>query len=163
MTYSYDEENSRYVLKNAQIQFTNFSGQENEFNAAGKRNFKVIIDEELARELQEQGVRVSELRRRDDTEPVRFSVKVGVYPTSEMFLLSGSTRKELTLDTCGLIDMEIRKGHVKQGQIAMEFHVSTNTRLARPTPYIRLDTLFVPIGKSQLKAEYDDYEDVEDI
>jgi len=47
---------------------------------------------------------------------------------------------------------------VRNGEIQMEFHVSVNTRLSKPTPYLRLDTLFVPINKSRLMEEYEDYE-----
>ena len=158
MTYSYDEENGRYILKSTQIQFPNFSGQESDFNAAGKRNFKAIVDEELAAELRDQGIRVTELRRRDDTDPIRYSVKIGVYPTSEMFLVSGTVLQELNMDTCGIIDMEMRKGHIRNGSIDLEFHVSTNTRLPTPTPYLRLDTGYFPINKSKLAQEYENYE-----
>lgn len=162
MTYFYDEENGRYVIKGAQIQYPNFSGLQSEFNAAGKKNFKAIIDEDLARELEDQGIRTTELRRRDDTDPVRFSVKIGVYPTSEMFLLSGRVKQALNLDTCSIIDMEMRKGHVRNGQIDMEFHVSVNSRLPQPKPYLRLDTMYIPISKSKLTQEYEDYEDYDD-
>lgn len=158
MTYEYDNNNGRYIVRNAQIQYANFSGMENEFNAAGKRNFKLIMNEDLAAELQEQGIRVTELKRRDDTDPVRYSAKIGIYPTSEIYMLSGHVRQELNQDTCGIIDMEMRKGHVRNGEIKLEFHVSVNTRLSKPTPYLRLDTLFVPINKSRLMEEYEDYE-----
>lgn len=163
MNCYFDEDSGRYVLKGTQIQYPNFSGLENDFNAAGKKNFKVVIDETLAEELQEQGIRVSELKKRDDTDPTRYSVKIGVYPTSEMFLLSGRVRQELNMDTCGIIDMEFRKGHIRNGQIDLEFHVSVNNRLSKPAPYLRLDTAFFPINKSKLMEEYEDYETVEEV
>lgn len=160
MTYSYNENTGRYIVKNAQIQFVNFSGLETDFNAAGKRNFKLIIDEALADELQEQGVRVTELRRRDDTEPVRFSVKIGVYGTSDMFLCTGNhVEQELDLETCKIIDMEMRKGHIQNGQVKLSFHVSQNTRLPNPVTYLRLDSIYIPITHDELADEFDFDED----
>jgi hypothetical protein len=158
MTYEYNESTGRYIVRNAQIQFANFGGLQTQFNNAGKRNFKLIVDEELGNELREQGVYVSELKQRDELDPIRYSVKIGVYPTSDINLVSGHTVQPLTLDTCGVIDMEMRKGHVRNGEVKLEFHVSENRQLAKPAIYLRLDTLYVPINKSKLTEEYEDYD-----
>jgi hypothetical protein len=62
-------------------------------------------------------------------------------------------------DQGSMVDAEFRKGHIKNGEISLEFHVSKNTRVATSSPYIRLDTMIIPIRKSRLLEEYDEIEE----
>ena len=163
MKYSYNENSGRYRIENAEIWYPNFEGAENQYNTAGKRNFKVAVNEELADELREQGIRVSELRRKDETEPQRYTVKIGVYANSEMYLVSGRVRQPLTLENCECIDREFRNGHVRNGEVDVKFHVSVNNRLNPPTPYVRLDAIYLPIDKDEQMEKYDDYDVVDRI
>lgn len=69
------------VLENARIIFRNFSGAERDFNPAGRRNFSVVIDEELAEVLRADGWNVRPLRKRnpdDPTEPNSYHLPVAV-------------------------------------------------------------------------------------
>lgn len=69
------------VLENARIIFRNFSGAEKDFNPAGRRNFSVVIDEELANVLRDDGWNVRPLRKRnpdDPTEPNSYHLPVAV-------------------------------------------------------------------------------------
>ena len=158
MTYSYNENTGRYRIENAEIRYPNFEGLESQFNQAGKRNFKVVVNEELAAELQEQGIRISELRRKDDTEPQRYTAKVGVYASSEMYLVSGRVKHPLSLENCEMIDREFRGGYVRNGEVDVKFHVSVNSRLNPPTPYLRLDAIYLPVDKDEQAEKYEDYE-----
>lgn len=163
MQYSYNENTGRYRIRNAEIWFPNFAGEESQYNAKGKQNFKIAIDEELAEEFRDMGIRVSELRRRDDTEPQRYTVKIGVYGTSEMYLVCGSVKQPLNLDNCGVIDREFRNGYVRNGEVDVKFHVSVNNRLNPPAPYLRLDSAYFPIDKDEQSEEYADYDVVDRI
>ena len=159
--YSYNEKSGRYRIENAEIWYPNFSGVESQFNQTGKRTFKVAINEELAGELQDQGIYVSELRRRDDTEPQRYTVKIGVYANSEMYLVSGRVQKPLTIENCGEIDREFRNGYVRNGEVDLKFHVSVNSRINPPKPYLRLDAIYLPIEKDEQAEKYADYDVVD--
>ena len=170
MTWSYDEDTGRYIVKNARILFPNFQGAEQDYNIAGKRNFNLQINEELAHVLEGEGVRVRARDPRNDDEDTQYLIKVGVYRDAEIRMLSGRamTRVLIENDDRGLptkndqgnmVDDEFRRGHVRNGEIKVEFHVSRNTRVANAMIYIRLDTMIIPIRKSKLLEEYEDYED----
>ena len=170
MKWTYDEDTGRYIVKNARILFPNFQGAEQDYNVAGKRNFNLQITKDLADELSERGVHVRFREARNDEEDDQYLCKVGVYRDAEIRLLSGKamTRVLIENDDRGLptendqgkmVDSEFRKGHIKNGEIGLEFHVSKNTRVASAAPYLRVDTMVVPIRKSRLLEEYEDYED----
>ena len=43
------------VIENCRITFKNFSGKETKFNPAGRRNFAVVLDEDTAHKLSDDG------------------------------------------------------------------------------------------------------------
>lgn len=60
-------------LKNVQIIFANFKGVRTQFNAAGDRNFCIVLDEETAIELMEKGWNVKE--KPDKVLYIRVNIK----------------------------------------------------------------------------------------
>lgn len=161
----YDEDTGHYIVKGATIMFPNFAGDEQDFNPAGKRNFKLLVDEGLASELKRFGVSVRERPPRDETEDPTYQVKVGVYGDADIRFLSGKAMTTMVIDNRNadnddgpMIDREFRKGHVINGDIRLEFHVSKNTKIASSAPYLRLDCAVIPIRKSRLMEEYDGYD-----
>lgn len=167
----YDEDTGRYVIKaSARILFPNFEGAEQDYNQAGKRNFRLQLDEDLAKEMEERGVHVRMRPARDDEEDDQYLMKVGVYQDADIRLLSGKAMSKVIIDNDDrgmptkadqgkMVDDEFRKGHIKNGEISLEFHVSKNTKVSTSSPYVRVDTMIIPIRKSRLLEEYDDYED----
>ena len=169
MTWNYDEDTGRYIVKNAVVRFPNIQGAQQDYNQEGKRNFNLQIDESLAEELKDRGVHVRTRDGREEDE-VQHLVKIGVYRDADIRMLSGKamTRVVIENDDRGLptendqgrmVDDEFRRGHVKNGEVCLEFHISRNTRVATSSPYCRVDTLIIPIRKSRLLSEYEDYED----
>lgn len=65
-------------IENARIGFRNFSGKEGKFNPAGKRNFCVFLDEDIARSLEADGWNVRWLQSRDDQEADQGYLQVAV-------------------------------------------------------------------------------------
>lgn len=170
MTYIYDNDTGRYVVKKARIMFPNFRGAEQDYNAKGKRNFNLQITEELAEDLKEQGVHVRYREPRDENEEGRHLVKVGVYRDADIRMLSGKAMTKILIhnddrgmpmpdDQGGIVDDEYAKGHIKNGEIMLEFHLSRNTKVVSSAPYVRVDTMIIPIRKSRLLEEFEDYED----
>ena len=161
----YDEDTGHYIVKGATVMFANFAGAEQDYNPAGKRNFKLLMDEGLADELKSMGVHVRERPPRDETEDTTYQAKIGVYNDADIRLLSGRTMSPMTIsrneeeDDGPAIDREFRKGHVINGDIRLEFHVSRNTKITNASPYLRLDGMIIPIRKSRLMSDYEDYEE----
>ena len=89
--------------------------------------------------------------------------KISVYKRdADIRFLSGKAMTSVTLDDDDpekdggvLVDREFQKGHVVNGKIGLEFHISRNTRVMNSSPYARVDTIILPIQKSRLLDEYD--------
>lgn len=163
MTWFYDENTGRYVVKGARILFANFQGAEQNYNQAGKRNFRLVLDESLAEELKGRGVYVRERPGREEGDEPQMLTKISVYKRdADIRFLSGKAMTSVTLDDDDperdggvLVDREFQKGHVVNGKIGLEFHISRNTRVMNSSPYARVDTIILPIQKSRLLDEYD--------
>lgn len=70
------------ALENAKIIFRNFAGKQDRFTPAGRRNFGVLIDNEIAEDLIDEGWHIKYLKPREEGEepqaylPVRVSYAV---------------------------------------------------------------------------------------
>lgn len=71
--------NNNITLSNAHILFRNFSGNPSQFNAAGNRNFCVIIeDNELVQRLERDGWNIRYLRPREPGDDPKAYLQVKV-------------------------------------------------------------------------------------
>lgn len=99
---------SNISIENARIMFRNFSGEERQYNRAGDRNFCVMIDDDLAPKLINDGWSVKYLKPRegsDDSPQAYLQVKVsfGNIPP-RIIMVTSHSRKELTDDNVGMLD-----------------------------------------------------------
>ena len=159
LNWTYDEATGRYIVKGARILFPNFEGHEDAFNQNGKRNFRLQLSESLAEELKSRGAFVRERPPRNEDEDPQYLVKIGVYKNSDIRVLSGKVMTALTPETFVMVDREFQRGHVANGDIDLEFHVARNTRIASAPIFISLDTAIIPVRKSRLLEDYEDYEE----
>lgn len=94
-------------VENARIIFRNFAGKESKFNAKGKRNFCLILDNESAEDLKEIGWNIKYLNPRDPEEApqpyIQVSVSYDNFPP-KIWLISGGKKTELTEDTVSVLD-----------------------------------------------------------
>ena len=99
--------NQDISIANAKIGFRNFSGKEGKFNPAGKRNFCVFLDQDVANRLAKDGWNVRWLRPRNDDEEAQAYMQVEVSfknipPTVVQITHRGKTR--LDEETVGGLD-----------------------------------------------------------
>ena len=70
--------NSNIVIEGARIGFRNFSGKEGKFNPAGRRNFCVFLDMDIALALEKDGWNVRWLQPKDESEDRQPYLQVSV-------------------------------------------------------------------------------------
>ena len=169
MSYEYDRYSRHYIVRNTRILFANFTGAARQYNMEGRRNFHIVIPEDLATEMENLGVNVHHLPPRNEDETETCTLKVSVYPDADIRLISGRVATNAVIDNNNkdmdmgpMIDNEFRKGHVLNGEVKIEFHVTRNTQVPNSSPYLRVDVLFLPIRKSRLVEEYESYLEEED-
>lgn len=94
-------------VENAKIIFRNFAGKPSKFNAEGKRNFCLLIDDESANKFKMDGWNVKYLNPRDpDDKPqpyIQVSVAFDNFPPN-IFLISGGKKTKLNEDTVSVLD-----------------------------------------------------------
>lgn len=66
------------TIENARLAFRNFSGKEGKYNAKGKRNFCVFLEEDVANTLAQDGWNIKYLRPRDEEEEPQAYIQVSV-------------------------------------------------------------------------------------
>lgn len=100
---------SNIHIEGARITRRNFKGKKTDFNDEGQRNFCVLLDDELAEKLKEDGWRVKYFKPRED-DPDQYqqpflSVKVKFNPYPPIAVLINSRgKKRLTEDTIDQLD-----------------------------------------------------------
>lgn len=94
-------------IEGAKVIYKNFSGTAKEYNAAGLRNFHVVIDNEWARKLAADGWNIKWHEPKKEGDELWASLKVNVrfdnYPPAISMFANGK-RKMLDEDTVGLLD-----------------------------------------------------------
>ena len=101
------KKNGNLAIENARILFRNFAGRPSKYNAAGNRNFCVVVDSDTAQKLTELGWNVRTLAPRDDDEEptcyIPVTVAFGYYPPT-IHLITNRSRVEITEDTIDSLD-----------------------------------------------------------
>lgn len=103
-----NEETNNIIVEHADIRWLNFSGREGKFNPAGKRNFALFMDEEMAKKLTEDGWNVRSRIFEDVDRPTEYYISVEVnydyYRPPRVTLIQG--KKGIILDEAnvGILD-----------------------------------------------------------
>ena len=94
-------------VENARIIFRNFAGKESRYNPKGKRNFCLIIDNDVAENLKDIGWNIKYLNPRDPDELPQAYLQVAVafenFPP-KIWLVSGGKKTELDEDSVSVLD-----------------------------------------------------------
>lgn len=118
------DERGNIIIEDGQVMFKNFAGRETDYNAEGKRNFCVVIDDPKAvDDLTAAGWNIRPARKTfDEGEPVKYVLKVnisykyrgpkifrkiGTAPNAPMFEVFEDTIADLDQDYILSADMTI--------------------------------------------------------
>lgn len=102
------------LMEGVTIVFRNFEGKEGPYNKQGDRNFAVLLDEQVAKDMAEDGWNVKWLKPREDDEgdaeeqaylPV--SLRYDVFPPNVVLVTSGgrTTLDEKTIEMLDYADI----------------------------------------------------------
>jgi len=103
------KDNDNIAIENAKIMFRNFSGAEGKYNNAGRRNFCVFLDSEIAEVFEADGWNIRWLEPKGEYEGeepqgyMQVSVSFDPYPPKIMMITSGG-KTRLTDETINLLD-----------------------------------------------------------
>jgi hypothetical protein len=148
-------ENKTFMIEDAIIKFSNFSGKEDKFNPAGVRNFVVQLPEDVAQQMIEDGWNVNYLKPReegDDAVPIiRIGVRFDIRPP-RVVLLTSTTRTQLDEKSIDVLDWADIK---TVDLIARGFDWYVNGKGGTKA---YLQSLFVTIEEDALERKYDFYD-----
>lgn len=95
------------TIENAHIIFKNFSGKAGKFTPEGRRGFHVVLDEETALALKEDGWNVKPRESKYDDGEVYYTMPVTVnyaYYPPHIYIVANGTVTELDEETVGQLD-----------------------------------------------------------
>jgi len=98
---------SNIAIEGARIGFRNFSGKEGKYNVAGKRNFCVFLEADLAETLMEDGWNVRWLEPRDEDADRQAYLQVAVSYENippKILMITSHGKTVLDDESIGLLD-----------------------------------------------------------
>jgi hypothetical protein len=145
------------LFEDARIIFRNFEGREGKYNAEGDRNFCVLLDEELAKQLDRDGWNVKALRAREEGDPDQpyLEIKVSYKKRPpKIFMITSRGRTPIMEDMVEILDF----ADIKTIDFVVNPYEWTVGGKAGIKAYLK--TMFVTIHEDALEIKYADLEEV---
>lgn len=150
------------TIEDARILFKNFEGRESQYNQRGNKNFCVVLDEIMAKQLLEDGwTSVRQLKPRESEEAGNWVIQVTAsykHKPARIIMITSKGRTELDEETVDLLDeLEFKTADLiispyNWGPIRGEYGVSA---------YLR--KMFVTIEEDYLDLKYAEVDSIEDV
>lgn len=147
------------TFENARIMFRNFAGKESKFNPAGRRNFCLVVPNDIVEQLSEDGWNVKTLSPRDpDDEPIYYiqvAVSFGAYPP-KIWLIAGKSKTLLDEEAVSSLD------YAEIENVDLIIRPYTWEVNGRGGIKAYLKKMYVTIVQDDLEMKYKDMEEPED-
>ena len=141
------------IMEDARIVFRNFAGKEGMYNREGDRNFCVLLEDDLAADMMQDGWNVKRLKPREGEEQGTAYIQVSVGfkgRPPRMVMITSQGRTDLGEDECVLLDWaDIEKVDL----IIRPYHWNVNGRTGVKA---YLKSIFVVIHEDYLELKYAD-------
>lgn len=145
------DEAKTFMVEDARIIFRNFEGKEGPYNRAGDRNFAVVLDHDVARQMLEDGWNVKYLPARDDTDEDTPYISVAVNFKNRpprVVLMTSTNRTQLNEDSVDVLDFA---DIAEVDLIARGYDWQVNDKSGTKA---YLQSLFVKIQEDALEMKY---------
>ena len=154
------QDDGKYLIDEARIMFRNFEGKPGQFNAAGQRNFHVLLPQDVAEVLEADGFNVKYLKPREEGDLPQAHLKVNVKMDSnippKIFIVTSKGRRQLTEDMLQMVDWA---DFAKIDLIFSRYKRDWPDGRTTVTAY--LQTFFGTIREDELELRYADVPELE--
>lgn len=148
------------VLEDARIMFKNFSGREEKFNPAGRKNFCVVIPDDIFDELIEDGWNVRRLSSRDDPDDTIGYLQVAVNFDNippKVVMITSKGKVVLDDDTISQLD----HADISNVDLVIRPYVWNVNDKTGVKAYLK--TLYVTLNEDEFERKYADISDENDL
>lgn len=149
------KDSKQVMIEGARIIFRNFEGKEAQYNVAGTRNFAVVLPEDTAETLLQDGWNVKFLEPREEGDTVTPYIQVTVNFKNRpprVVMISGDVRTNMDEKNIALLDWADIQ-NVDVIFVAYEWNVNGKTGLKA-----YLKSLYVTVEEDELERKYRDLE-----
>jgi hypothetical protein len=145
------KEAKTFIVEDATLIFRNFSGKEGQYNREGDRNFSVILDDESAVNLLNDGWNVRYLEPRDEgdtpTPYIQVTVNFNIRPP-KVIMITSTARTQLTEDSVAVLDWaDVQTADL----IARGYEWAVNGKTGIKA---YLQSLYITIREDELERKY---------
>lgn len=148
--------NEQVSIENAHLIFRNFAGAEGKYNHAGDRNFCVLIDDDIAKDLSAKKFNVKYLPPREEGDKEQAYIKVKVsyrYTPPSVYLVSSNGKTRLTEENVDMADWV----NIKTADLI--FNGSPYDVNGKKGLSAYLKTLYIVLDEDELEKKYSDIQD----
>ena len=140
-------------IENAKIFARNFSGLEGKYNPAGRRTFCVLVENDIADDLINDGWNIKWLKPRDEDDEPQAYISVVVsyrYNPPTVYMIAGNKKMKLEEDRINILDWaEIENVDIVIRPYNWEVNGQTGVKAY-------LKNMYVTIVRDEFADKYDD-------
>lgn len=154
------QDDGKYLIDQARITFRNFEGKPGQYNAAGQRNFHIVLPPDVAEALKADGFNVKERPPREEGDTPFYHLKINVKMDSnippKVFIVTSKGRRQLDAEMLQMLDW------AEFANIDLIFsRYKKDWPDGRTTVTAYLTTFFGTIREDELELRYADVPELE--